>query len=329
MSSHLLLTPGRARSLQQCALAEGGFAILAADHRDTMRVLIDRQHPQEVPAASLTAFKLAIVRHLAPEASAVLLDPPYGAGQAIAAGVLPGWVGLVVAWEEQGYLQEPHGRQTTLLAGWGAEKARRLGASAVKLLLFYHPDAGPVAARQERLVAAVLAECRRYDLPLLLEPIAYPLQPGVSKDDPRFARERRRIVIESARRLAALGPDVLKLEFPVDVKHDPDPNTWAEACAELDAATSVPWVLLSAGEPFETFCRQLTVACQASCSGFAAGRSLWGEAASRSAAEREAFLATTARERLRRLVHIVRTQAHPWHERYAVLMPDEHWYQTY
>jgi tagatose-1,6-bisphosphate aldolase len=329
MSSRLLLTPGRARGLQQCALAEGVFAILAADHRDAMRVLINREQPQKVPAEHLTALKLAIVRHLAPEASAVLLDPLYGAGQAIAAGVLPGGVGLVVAWEEQGYLGDPYGRQTTLLAGWGAEKARRLGAAAVKLLLFYHPDAGPVADRQERLVAAVLAECRRYDLPLLLEPIAYPLQRDRPKDGPHFARERRRVVIESARRLSALGPDVLKVEFPLDVNHDPDPGLWAEACAELDAATAVPWVLLSAGEPFETFCQQLTVACQAGCAGFAAGRSLWGEAATLSAAAREAFLATTARERLRRLVGIVRAQAHPWHERYTVPMPDERWYQTY
>ncbi|MCS7040860.1 MAG: hypothetical protein NZP34_14735, partial [Caldilineales bacterium] len=85
MSSSLSLTPGRARGLQQCALPEGVFAILAADHRDAMRVLINRERPQEVPAAHLTALKLDIVRYMAAAASAVLLDPPYGAGQAVAA----------------------------------------------------------------------------------------------------------------------------------------------------------------------------------------------------------------------------------------------------
>lgn len=323
------LTPGRARGLQQCALSEGGFAILAADHRDAMRALINREQPQEVPASHLTALKLDIVRYMAAAASAVLLDPPYGAGQAVATGALPGHVGLIVALEEQGYLGDPYGRRTTLLVGWSVEKARRLGASGVKLLLFYHPDAGPVTEAQEQLVAAVVADCRRYDLPLFLEPIAYPLRPDVPKDGPEFARERRRIVVESARRLSALGPDVLKVEFPLDVNHESNAVVWAEACAELNAATSVPWVLLSAGEPFHIFRRQLEVACEAGCSGFAAGRSLWFEATTLSPAARLEFLTTAGRERLQRLVNIVRAKAHPWYERYTVPQPDEHWYRTY
>jgi tagatose-1,6-bisphosphate aldolase len=294
-----------------------------------MRVLINRERPQDVPASHLTALKLDIVRHMAPAASAVLLDPLYGAGQAVATGALPGHVGLVVALEEQGYLGNPYSRRTTLLTGWNVEKARRLGAAGVKLLLFYHPDAGPVTEAQEQLVAAVLADCRRYDLPLFLEPIAYPLEPDRPKDGPDFARERRRIVIESVRRLSALGPDVLKVEFPLDVNHEPNAVMWAEACAELNAATSVPWILLSAGEPFDIFHRQLAIACEAGCSGFAAGRSLWFEATTLSPAARIEFLTTVACERLQRLVTIVQRLGHPWHARYTVPQPDDHWYRTY
>ncbi|MDW8326385.1 MAG: tagatose 1,6-diphosphate aldolase [Anaerolineales bacterium] len=323
------LSLGVARALQQCATPTGVFTILAADHRDAMRAVVNPAAPPSVSAATLTEIKLDIVRHLAGAASAVLLDPLYSAGQAIASGALPGQVGLLVALEEQGYLGDPHRRETTLLAGWGVEKARRLGATGVKVLLFYHPDSGMAAERQERFVQAVVADCRRYELPLFLEPISYPLHPNVKKNSPEFAHERRRLVIESVKRLGALGPEVLKVEFPVDAAHHPDPVLWAEACAELNAASPAPWILLSAGEPFETFCRQLEIACRAGCAGFAVGRSVWNEAATLPATERARFLSSTARERFQRLVEIAQAIAHSWRSRYTTPTPDEHWYRTY
>jgi tagatose-1,6-bisphosphate aldolase len=323
------LTIGKTRALQQCATAPGAFAILAADHRDAMRAMIDPAQPGAVPASVLTDLKLDIVRHLAADASAVLLDPVYSAPQAVAAGVLPGRQGLLVALEDQGYLGDPHSRETTLLAGWSVEKARRLGASGVKVLLFYHPEASPAAERQERFVQAVVADCQRSELPLFLEPIAYPLQPGMKKESPEFARDRRRVVVESARRLGALGPDVLKVEFPLDARYHPDPAEWADACAELDAAAPTPWVLLSAGEPFEVFCAQLAVACRAGCAGFAVGRSVWGEATRLPAAERARFLATTARQRLVRLGEILPTHVNIWRRHYTTPLPDEHWFRAY
>jgi len=325
----LPLPLGTARALQQCATSRGAFTILAADHRDAMRAVINPTAPYSVSAATLTETKLDIVRHLAGAASAVLLDPLYSAGQAIAVGALPGQTGLLVALEEQGYLGDPHSRETTLLAGWGVEKARRLGATGVKILLFYHPDSGVTAERQERFVQAVVTDCRRYELPLFLEPISYPLHPNVKKNSPEFAAERRRLVIESVKRLGALRPDVLKVEFPLDVTHYPDPALWAEACAELNAASPAPWILLSAGEPFETFCLQLEIACRAGCAGFAVGRSVWNEATTLPVAERARFLSTTGRERFQRLVEIVQTSAHSWLERYTMPTPDEHWHRNY
>jgi tagatose 1,6-diphosphate aldolase len=136
-------------------------------------------------------------------------------------------------------------------------------------------------------------------------------------------------VIESARRLGTLGADILKVEFPVDAVHDPDPGLWADACAELNDVSRVPWVLLSAGDPFETFCQQLAIACQAGCAGFVVGRSVWNEAATLPAEERTRFLSTTARERFQRLRDIVLSSAHPWQNRFTTPMPDENWYKTY
>jgi tagatose-1,6-bisphosphate aldolase len=323
------LSLGKARALQQCATASGVFTILAADHRDAMRTMIDAARPQEISSQTLTDIKLDIVRSLRDLSSAVLLDPLYSAAQAIAHGALAGDTGLLVALEDQGYLGDPYNRETTSLSGWGVEKARRLGATGVKVLLFYHPDAGEAAEKQENYTQAIIANCQHYELPLFLEPISYPLSPAVKKNSAKFAAERRRVVIESARRLGALDADILKVEFPVDATHHPDPILWADACAELNEASPVPWVLLSAGEPFETFCQQLTIACQAGCAGFAVGRSVWNEAVTLPSEERARFLSTTACKRFKRLADIAQSSAHSWQDRYTLPIPDENWYRTY
>jgi len=49
--------------------------------------------PQAVTYAEVVAAKSDVVRALAPHASAVLLDPVYGAAQVIASGALPGALG--------------------------------------------------------------------------------------------------------------------------------------------------------------------------------------------------------------------------------------------
>lgn len=320
---------GKVRALQQCATAGGVFMILAADHRDAIRTMMDAAHPQNVSSQTLTDIKLDIVRSLSDLPSAVLLDPLYSAAQAIAAGALAGCAGLLVALEEQGYLGNPYDRETTSLSDWSVEKARRLGATGVKVLLFYHPDAGAAAAKQENYTRSIVTDCQHHELPLFLEPISYLLSPEVKKNSLEFANERRRVVIESARRLGALGADILKVEFPVDATHHPDPALWTDACVELNDASPVPWILLSAGESFETFCQQLTIACQAGCAGFAVGRSVWNEAVTLPAEERVRFLSTTARERFKRLVDIAQSSAYAWQNRYTLPMPDENWYRTY
>lgn len=325
----LTLSIGKVRALQQCATANGVFTILAADHRDAMRAMINATRPQDVSSQTLTDIKLDIVRSLSDLPSAVLLDPLYSAAQAIAKGALDGHAGLLVALEDQGYLGEPYNRATASLSGWSVEKARRLGATGVKVLLFYHPDAGVAAKKQERYTQVIVAECQHHDLPLFLEPISYPLHPEIKKNSLEFANKRRQVVIESARRLGALGTDVLKVEFPVDATYHPDRALWADACAELNDASPVPWVLLSAGEPFETFCQQLTIACKAGCAGFAVGRSVWSEAATLPPDTRSRFLSTTARERFKRLADIAQTFAHSWQNRYTLPIPDENWYRTY
>jgi tagatose 1,6-diphosphate aldolase len=318
---------GARRGLEACASPGGTFAVLALDHRQNLRKELHPDAPETTTYDEMVAFKQAVVRVLAPHATGSLLDPEIGAAQCIADGSLPGRAGLLVAIEATGYAGEPTARVSRVLPGWSVEQAKRLGASAAKLLVYYHPEAAN-ADDQERFVADVAAECRAADFALFVEPLGFdPVSGG------KLAGEgRRRCVVETARRMTALGADVLKAEFPYDVSVT-DEGAWRDACDELDAASAVPWVLLSGGVDDATFERQVSVACGAGASGVLVGRSVWAPSATMPPAERDEWLATEGRRRLERLVRLVDEEGWPWHARpnpvTAAPMPGDGWYRAY
>jgi tagatose-1,6-bisphosphate aldolase len=123
--------------------------------------------------------------------------------------------------------------------------------------------------------------------------------------------------------------DVLKAEFPAALRDQPDEAEWAEACAELTAASQAPWILLSASVSFETYLRQVVVACEQGASGVAVGRAVWQEAVLAAPAERVEFLAGTAAARLARLAGVCDALAHPWTDWYTPQAADSRWYQSY
>jgi tagatose 1,6-diphosphate aldolase len=202
-----------------------------------------------------------------------------------------------------------------------------MGANAVKLLLYYHPDALN-AEDQERVLIEVAEDCADADIPLFLETLGYPIEPDMAK---LTGEARRDVVVRTARRLTALGGDVLKCEFPYDAGVT-DRARWAEACAELEEASAIPWVILSAGVDDATFEAQTEVACAAGASGVLVGRSVWKEAAHMEGAERDVWLETVGVERMGRLVDIVESTATPWRERSGLVeqeAPAEGWYRSY
>jgi tagatose-1,6-bisphosphate aldolase len=207
------------------------------------------------------------------------------------------------------------------------EQIARMGASAVKLLVYYHPEA-PNAAEQERLVREVGAACDDCAIPFFLEPLSFSLAGPRAK---LASEEKRAVVVETARRLTPLGVDVLKAEFPVDSNAEPDETIWAEACRELSAASQTPWVLLSAGVTFEMYERQTLIACQAGASGVMAGRAVWNEAADLDGPARTAFLLQTAAARLQRLQTLCAAHGRPWTGFYPDLggTVGEGWYSRY
>lgn len=327
------LSMGKLHGLQQLTNEFNVFAMAAFDHRDAfVAALSQTLGVAEASWETVATEKIRIAKALAPYASAVLLDPLYSAGPVLAGGVLPKGVGFAVAREKSSYGSAAMRETTTLLEGWSVEAIRRMGGAGVKLLLHYHPDA-PNAAAQEEVVRQVAAECNTYEIPFMLEPICYPLDPDQKKSDPAFAAQRPELVLESARRLVPLGVDILKAEFPTDANHETDETIMIDYCRSLsEISRDVPWVLLSAGVDFATFQRQVEMACEAGASGFVAGRAIWNEALNMAGeSARDRFLQTIAVSRLRVLADTANYRATPWPVRVGkrISQCQEGWYIGY
>lgn len=329
------LTVGKLRGLQQISTPEGFILLAAMDHRGALKRLLNSQQPEAVGDREMVEFKMDLCRALAPHASAVLLDPEFGAAQAIANGVLPGSVGLLVSLEKTGYTGQETARVTELLPGWSPEAIKRMGASGAKLLVYYHPDA-PTAQAQRELVVQVAEACRRADLLFVLEAVSYPLEPGISKSSPEFARTKTDVVVRTAQELTPLGVDVFKAEFPADLRYEKDAERLLEACRRLDRASQVPWVILSEGVDYADFVVEVEIACRAGASGYMAGRAVWKSVlgvVDRN--RRRELLESVAAGNLRKLATVASRFATPWQRRLgqaveqlaAELSPT--WYASY
>lgn len=317
------ISTGKYRALQRASI-DGHFIILAIDHHDALRRALNPAAPESITPEDMVAFKSQVVRAVAPEVSGFLLDPIYSAGQAVAGGYL-GQAGLLVEMEKAGYAMQPLPLLTELLPDWNVSKVKRMGADGVKLFYYYNSDDAERVLLQDSLVATLVAECAAYDLPFYAEPILYPLEEAQDVQRENYTRR----VIAAAQRAERLGADVLKMEFPLSPDQWGDAGASRAACVALTGATTVPWVLLSAGVNFDTFCEQVAMACAAGASGVIAGRAVWGEAAGiHDPEEREAWLQTTGRERLRRLAALVR-QGEPWTARLAPEPVSTEWHQQY
>jgi tagatose-1,6-bisphosphate aldolase len=312
------LTIGKLRGLQQISSQRGTFTALALDHRQNLRTA----NPAFVNDEELSRFKLEVTSALASKATAVLLDPEVSAAQAIAQRAVPNNVGLVVAVESTGYTGEASARHAQIIPGWSVEKAKRMGASAIKLLVYYHPDA-LTAKETEDFTSKIADDCQKYDLLLMLEPLSYSLD----ENRKLSSEEKRYVVVESAKRLTPLNVDILKAEFPLDPSETGESN-WMMACREISSASLIPWILLSAAVDYDTYLRQVTVACNAGASGIAVGRAVWQEAVSMTGLERSEFLRNVARQRLSRLTSLCHALAKPYMEFYSAEAPFD-WYKTY
>jgi tagatose 1,6-diphosphate aldolase len=291
-----LLSPGKRRALQAISTSDQVFSILAVDHISALAAVARPDAPSSVTTSELAAIKVELVGSLAEATSGVLIDPVIGLEPVISEDVLPGSVGLLVGLEDGDYASLSAAPR--LFEGWGVGRAAASGAVAVKCSFLYDPFAPSEAAHA--FVSDLAAGCDLHGVPLFAEPLVA-----------QSSADRRSVVVETARNIGALGADVLKLEFPSTATSPDAEAEWRDACSELTEASQRPWTLLSAGEDFETFARQLVVACDAGASGYVAGRAVWQDLVASGVAANGPEL-EEARRRLSVLSAIAASHASPW-----------------
>ncbi len=317
------LSPGRWRGLKNTSWLGDRFAVLAFDQRESYRKLL----PPETTFQDAVQIKKEVVSALSPRVSSVLLDYVYGGEAAME---LSNRTGLLVALEKSGYSGDSTYRRLEFDPEWNVAKIKRFGASAVKLLVYYNPDIANLAQEIERAIAEVVDASHQVELPVFVEPITYSADASVDKHSAEFAAQRTRLIVDTARRLSALHPDVLKLEFPIDIQYgDRGRQAWDRACMAVTEASKIPWVLLSAGVDFPDYERQLRAAVANGASGYMAGRTIWKESLALSSREREHFLSETAIPRIERLNTLVNRYATPWTMWYTYRDMCEGWYADY
>lgn len=250
--------------LRRAATDTGRFAILAMDHVGSFAAAVRPRDPDSVTPGFLREAKTRLLSGLGERASAVLVDPGFWSALPPERRRLSNGAGIVLGIEDGDY----RGAATAprLLPGWDAERAVGAGADAVKISFYYDPEDDVSAPR--RFVSGVAAQCRGAGVPLFCEPLAVAGDP----------RSRARTVLEGVRRFGEWA-DVLKVQFPGEMRPGASREAWEEACRELNSLSPVPWTVLSEGSDYRLFAECLRVACRAGASGFMAGRAVWREAA--------------------------------------------------
>lgn len=299
------LDPGKVRSFQRVTSEDGFFLICALDHLSDFAELLGPD-PAAVTFDEVVRAKDSIIRAVGGEVSAVLVDPLYALGHLLVSGTVRRDVGLMAPLEDEDYAIPEGPRRTRLRPGWSMPQIRATGADVAKLLWFFRPDGDQeVADHQRALVADLARQSDELSIPLVVEPIWYPL-PGEDPQSAEWKAARVEGIIASAVEADRLGVDMLKVEFPGYVDTEAGVAASRASCAALDAGVSVPWVILSAGVGFDDFVTQVQIACEAGASGYLAGRSVWRDAVSTPNPTRRAEEVAASVARIDRLNEVTR-----------------------
>lgn len=275
------LSPGKLWGLRRMADAQGRFKMTAVDQRPPIKNPIRAvRGTGEAPYEDVRGFKLMLVEELQASSTAMLLDPHYALPLGL--NVLSPTKGLIVTLEDSLFTETPSGRLSREIDGWSVEKIKRCGGDAVKVLVWYRPDASAAVNQAQKNFAQRIGEaCQQYDIPYLFELLVYAL-PGeaeASKDYVEMEGKHADHVLESVRVFAdaKFGIDVFKLESPLPAKSVAGAANAQALFDEMGRLAGRPWVMLSAGAGMDEFELILHHACKAGASGYLAGRAIWAE----------------------------------------------------
>ena len=327
-------TAGKLWGMRRMADADGRYRMVAVDQRPPIKNPIAAHYgTPDAPYDDVAGVKALLIEELQGEATAMLLDPHYAMPRGL--HLLSPSKGLVVTLEDSKFRETPAGRFSAEIDGWSVEKIKRAGGDAVKVLAWYRPDAGEGASVHQRdFVARIGEACARYDIPFLLEMLAYPLhgEADRTQDYRESAGKRADHVLGAVEEFAKpdYHVDLFKLEAPVLA------DTLGEAGAadvqalfdEMGRLAGRPWIMLSAGVGKEAFVRVLEHAYAAGASGYLAGRAIWLDAFAHFPdwdAMRAALRADSV-PYMRRINELTTNRATPWHAHHggevALVPPD-------
>jgi tagatose 1,6-diphosphate aldolase len=316
------LTPGKLRGLQRISNPNGTLTMLALDQNSSMidmasKALKAKGQDRAPTYEEIVEAKLDLVRNMAPAASGILIDAYYGAWPAIATGAIPPEKGLIVRVERSGGPKNKFGGPMgEIEPGMSVEKIKLMGVDVVKLLAPFEPTEPYSAEHQFALISKIHEDCKRFDILMLLEPVAFPIG-NEKKTDASFLDRKAETVIESARQISRYC-DIYKAEFPGTFGHESD-DQLRDNLHALDAASERPWVLLSAGVDYADYVRQVEMAMEAGASGILGGRAFWKEYFQQDGEEaRTRFAAGTGSKRVADVDTIVRERGTPWFSRYGL-----------
>lgn len=297
------MTPTAERpTLDAIARPSGGLAMVAMDQRESLRTMFDQAGAGRPADQVLVDFKLSVAEVLGPLASGFLIDREYGHDEVRRRHLLPEGTGLILA--ADALTQEPGGpvEETDLDDMVLAREVDLDGVVALKLLIIWRRDdrRGQRVELARRFIAAAADRA----LLSVLEPVVR-AAPG---EQPWTPEQTNDAIREAARELSALRPSLYKVQVPLGGRGTP--RELLEACQQLAADITGPWVVLSQGVVQDDFLGAVTAACQAGASGFLAGRALWSDVVAHP--EVSARLREVAVPRLERLVEAVDAYARPW-----------------
>jgi sulfofructosephosphate aldolase len=260
----------------------GKYLMLALDHRGSFRKYINPTSPEAVTEQELIETKAMIIQSVQDQFSGVLIDMEWG---------LPGFKNrnkpYLLPLEKSGYTDKAGERVTEL--GYTAAGIKEMGASGAKLLLYFNPES-KTCDQQIITAKQALTDAHKNDLPFFLEIVTY--------GNDELGKSRAEWVLRSLEMLLNENviPDVWKLEFPGDLS----------SCEEITKLVGkTPWILLTRGEKFAVFEKQLAEAVAGGAVGFLAGRALWQEISDyKTDSEKKEFLNTVVADRFKKISEI-------------------------
>lgn len=262
---------------------KGKFLMLALDHRGSFKKYINPNDPEAVTDQELIQTKALIIESVQEQFSGVLLDLDWG---------LSGYKSknkpYLLPLEKSGYT-DSKGEKITELE-YSAKQLKEQGASGTKLLLYFNPESESIT-QQIKTAKLAMMDSQENEMLFFLEIVTY--------GNEELGKTRAEWVLRSIEMLVEnnVVPDVWKLEFPGDL----------ESCKKISKLVGkTPWILLTRGEKFSVFEKQLTDAVTAGAVGFLAGRALWQEISEyKTEAEKKEFLNKVVADRFRKISEIV------------------------